>query len=76
MVSRSIAGSRPLFSEKCRKENGMCSVKMNQKFDLEGKEDVGILSEIFLPRKYEFSAKGDGSRGTFYELKEMENKAM
>lgn len=38
MVSRSIAGSRPLFSEKCRKENGMCSVKMNQKFDLEGKK--------------------------------------
>lgn len=34
--SRSIAGSRTLFSEKWRKENGVCSEEMNQKFDLEG----------------------------------------
>jgi len=36
IVSRSIADSRTLFSEKWRKENGTCSEEMNQKFDLEG----------------------------------------
>lgn len=45
MVSRSIAGCRTLFSKKWRKENGMCSVKMKEKFDLEGK-DVSIISDI------------------------------
>ena len=54
----------------------MCNVEMNEKFDLVEEEDVDILSEIFFSREYGFSAKGGGSRGTFYELKETENKAM
>lgn len=45
MVSRSIASSRTTSSEKWRKKNGMCSVEMNEDFDLERKEDRTFIRE-------------------------------
>lgn len=40
-----MASSGTPSSEKCRKENRMCSREMNEDFDLERKEDIAILSE-------------------------------
>lgn len=45
MIWRSMASSGTPSSEKCRKENRMCSREMNEDFDLERKEDIAILSE-------------------------------
>lgn len=50
MVSRSMANSKMTSSEKWRKENGMCSVKMNEDFDLERKEDEIFIRES-LPKE-------------------------
>ena len=45
-----MASSGTPSSEKCRKENRMCSSEMNEDFDLERKKDIAILSES-LPKE-------------------------
>lgn len=45
MIWRSMESTRTPSFENCGKENGMCSRDVNEDFDLERKEDIGILSE-------------------------------
>ena len=45
MIWRSMESSSTPTFENCGKENGMCRRDVNEDFDLERKEDIGILSE-------------------------------